>query len=117
MSRFKLSRRTFLQGSGVTLALGPLDAMFNGNGTALAAGEPLPKRLLMFFWGNGAPLPFWVPSSTGANPTLPSSLQPLAGVRAYVRIISGLQADASGHAEGLYTTLKGGARNGPTLDQ
>ena len=60
MSRFSLSRRTMLRGAiggtSVALALPMLDAMLNSNGTALAAGGPLPRRLVTWFFGNGVAL-------------------------------------------------------------
>jgi hypothetical protein len=90
----KIRRRTLLRGllggSAVSLALPTLDAMLNGNGTAFAqGGGPLPRRLGIFFWGNGVRLKFWTPAT---SPTwqLTPSLMPLAPVKDYVSVVSGL---------------------------
>ena len=52
-----LSRRDVLRGmlagTAVSVGLPPLEAMFNVNGTAYAAGGGLPLRFGLFFWGNG----------------------------------------------------------------
>ena len=53
----KLSRRHLLRGAGTfgatALALPLLDIMLDDNGTALAAGDELPVRVGVWFWGNG----------------------------------------------------------------
>ena len=50
MKRSQLSRRTLLRGAAggttVALALPLLEAMLNRNGTALANGAPLPRRMI-----------------------------------------------------------------------
>lgn len=57
--RTRVSRREMLRGaaygSAVYLALPLLEAMLNNNGTALAAGNALPVRYGLYFWGNGLP--------------------------------------------------------------
>ena len=56
MYRKPLNRRTFLGslalGSGA-IALPPLEAFFNSNGTAYASDGSFPKRFGLFFWGMG----------------------------------------------------------------
>ena len=70
-SRYALSRRTLLRGAtagvGAAVGLPILEAMLNGNGDALAAGAPLPKRFGEFFWGNGVVIKSWYPAATGAG--------------------------------------------------
>ena len=66
MSKFQLSRRTFLRGvlGGTTasLALPPLEAMFDVNGVLYARDNmPIPKRFGIFFWGNGIKRDRWIP--------------------------------------------------------
>ena len=60
MAKWQLNRRTMLRGvlggAAVAVALPPLEAMFNSHGTAHADGTPIPKRLGIFFWGNGVKL-------------------------------------------------------------
>ncbi len=131
VSKFALPRRTFLRGVGGTLGLPILDAMLNGNGTALAAGAPLPKRLGVFFWGLGNRPLQWRPAGTGPDWALSEELAPLANVKSYVSVVSGLEIKgyAKGHHEGRAGSLTGGyspmpAENGaygspagPSIDQ
>ena len=64
-----LSRRTVLRGAlatgaTVTIPLPLLEIMLNGNGTAYAqSAGGIPKRLGIFFWGNGVKLDRWVPTT------------------------------------------------------
>ena len=66
-------------GAAVAIGLPALEIFLNANGTAYAAGDALPKRFGIFFWGNGMLPDRWIP--TGAGPTwdLPPTLAPLAG--------------------------------------
>jgi hypothetical protein len=92
----RIGRRSMLRGlvggTAVAVGLPPLEAMLNGNGTAFADGEPIPRRFGLWFFGNGVKLDHWVPSATGtawqASP--PSALQPFAdaGVIDYVSVVS-----------------------------
>jgi hypothetical protein len=116
MSRSRLSRRTVLRGvaGGVAIgvALPPLEAMFNGNGTAYADGAAIPKRLGIFFWGNGVKPDRWVPPTTGAGWTSSPALMPLetAGVKDYVNVVSGTNitsGDVRGHHSGTVGILSG----------
>jgi hypothetical protein len=117
MARLKLNRRTVLRGAlgGVSIgfALPALEAMFNGNGTALADGAAIPTRLGIFFWGDGVKPDRWVPTTTGAGWTPSPSLTPLAtaGVSDYVNVVSGMVEKASierGHHSGTVGILSGG---------
>ena len=88
MTRFRLSRRTFLRGVGATISLPILDAMLNDRGllwsTAHARGEPLPRKLITFFIPNGVPLERWIPPETGPEYTITPCLQPVAALRFHV---------------------------------
>jgi len=68
--------RGVLGGAGIAVALPPLEAMFNSSGTAHADNTPIPKRLGVFFWGNGVKLDRWTPATTGADWTPSSELEP-----------------------------------------
>jgi hypothetical protein len=112
----RISRRTVLRGVaggvGISVALPPLEAMFNGNGTAYAGGAPIPQRLGIFFWGNGVKPDRWVPVNTGAGWTSSPSLMPLemAGVKDYVNVVSGTlitSGDERGHHSGTVGILSG----------
>jgi len=97
MSRAVLPRRTVLRGmlaGGISVAI-PLPrmaGMLNGNGTAYAAGAPLPLRYGTWFFGNGINPPEWVPAATGVGSawTLSAPLMPLQPVKSYLQVITGL---------------------------
>jgi hypothetical protein len=94
-----LDRRTVLKGIlatgvavGVPLPL--LDAMLNGNGTALAqTNTPISPLYVTWFFGNGTLPGRWKPALTGAGSawTLSPQLQPLVGVKSDLTVISGLE--------------------------
>jgi hypothetical protein len=97
ISRFALPRRTFLRGlAGIAIALPALEQMLNGNGDALAQGQPLPKRFGVFFWGNGVRLDRWNPSTTGTEWQLSPALAPLSGVKDYINVLSNFEVHAAG---------------------
>ncbi|MSV35779.1 MAG: DUF1552 domain-containing protein [Bryobacterales bacterium] len=95
-----LHRRTFLRGVGATLALPLLDSMV----PALAAKtfKPTP-RLGFIYIANGVIQQRWIPTATGKNYELSPTLKPLAPVKDYVNVLSGLshlQADTFGDGTG-----------------
>src|SRR5258706_11065633 len=94
-----LSRRTFLQGAGATLALPFLDAMI----PALAAAPKATPRLGFIYIANGVIQKDWNPATPGPLSELPPTLRPLTGVRDHLNVISGLphlQADTFGDGTG-----------------
>ncbi len=110
MKSFRLSRRTVLRGLGATVALPLMEAMLNSTGTALAQGEPIPRRLVTFFFGNGVVLNRWTPSSTGSNWALTDALSPLVNVKEYVNVVSGCNVktpDVRGHHNGAAALMSG----------
>lgn len=110
MKPFRLSRRTFLMGLGAAVALPTLEAMLDSNGTALAAGTPLPRRFATFFFGDGVILSQWTPTTTGANWQLTPALAGLANVRNDVNVISGYEVktpDVRAHHNGAAGILSG----------
>src|SRR5262249_44663173 len=116
MPRRRISRRTVLRGAlgglGISVALPPLESMFNGNGDAYADGTAIPKRMGIFFWGNGVKPDRWTPTTTGANWAATPSLMPLftAGVNSYVNVVSGTtitSGDERGHHSGTVGILSG----------
>jgi len=98
-----LSRRAVLRGIGVTMALPWLEAMSGGSaaiaraGTALgargvgASGAPL--RLAFVFAPNGVNYESWMPRGKGSAFELSPALEPLAGVREHVNVVTGLTLD------------------------
>lgn len=134
ISKHAISRRTLLRGTaagiGAAVGLPILDAMLDGNGDALAAGTPLPKRFGEFYWGNGVTIKNWYPSATGAAWQLTPLMMPLANVKSYISVVSGtvvyIPYTVSGHmgslqsiTSGVLGTPQGGLNNafaGPTMD-
>jgi hypothetical protein len=133
LRRFALPRRTLLRGAAggaaVTLALPPLEAMFDANGTAYAAdGKPIPRRLGVWFWGNGVRPRQWLPRSEGADWIPSDELAPLAPIKEYVSVVSGtgVKLDGTVHHVGRAGMLCGaynpsagtyGSPDGPSIDQ
>lgn len=133
MGRFALSRRTMLRGllSGVAtaIALPPLEAMLNSNGTALADGSSLPLRFMTYCFGNGVRLDRWIPSAQGEAYPLSEELAPIASMQDYCSVLSGFQNRCEKqitHHEGMtvfngYTFVQNqglfSKAGGPTIDQ
>ena len=130
MNKYRLNRRMLLRGAlatgaAATLPLPIMDAMLNSHGTAFAAGDPLPQRYITWFFGNGILPPLWVPTSTGADWQLSDQLAPLAKVKDYLTVVSGLVnkfATSSFHPVGSAASTTGGgvANNSavvPSIDQ
>lgn len=134
MTKKALKRRTLLRGllaggAAVTVPLPLLDAMLNGNGTALAlSGAPVSPLYVTWFFGNGSLPGRWKPSTTGTGSSwqLSPQLEPLAGVKSHLTVISGLEAKAvvSGveHPTGSAAATTGAGLAGdavrlPSIDQ
>ncbi len=134
MKRF-LSRRTVLRGllggTAVSIAMPPLEAMFNSTGTAYADGGTLPGRFGTWFWGNGMLPDRWIPDSEGEGDAweLSEQLAPLAPVKDLITVVTGLEVrvlNAIPHTSGAAGFLSGIAPigeegdhtfGGPTVDQ
>lgn len=100
ITKKSLSRRTFLRGTGVTLALPFLDSMVPA--LAAQATKPTP-RLGFIYFANGVIQNQWNPTTVGANFELSPTLKPLAGVKSHLNVVSGLahlQADTFGDGTG-----------------
>ena len=96
-----LKRRTFLKGSGATVALPFLGAMT----PAFATAPTAPKRFVAMNAGLGFHAPNFIPSETGAGYQAPLYLQKLEDHRKDFTVFSGLSHPdsngASGHASEL----------------
>lgn len=94
-----LDRRTVLRGllttgASVSIGLPLLEAMLNESGTALAqTGTLLQPLYLTWFFGNGTLPGLWKPATTGvgAGWQLSPQLQPLAELKSYLTVVSGLE--------------------------
>lgn len=136
MMRKQLDRRTFVRGmlgaGVVSVALPPLDAMMNLEQTVFAdGGSTRALRYVAWMFGNGFMLKQFEPSSAGPNWQLSPHLQPLAAVKSYLNLVTGLRNRAKTkitHHEGMtvwsgYTMRDIGQgqgfysnTGGPTLD-
>ncbi len=94
MRSWHLDRRTFLLGSGISMALPYMEAM--GNQTA---ASDLPARMCAMYFPFGVGMPKegsdlhkwrWFPNGEGKNFTFNESLKPLESVRESVTIIGGM---------------------------
>jgi hypothetical protein len=127
-----LPRRMFLRNlGGVTIALPPLAAMFNANGTAYAATPKtaIPTRFALWFNGNGVVEKYWIPAETGADFTMTPCLAPLAPFRNDIHVVTGLDNPAArlpgpgnDHHRSMAalvsgTQFTGRGSGGPSIDQ
>lgn len=130
-----LSRRAMLRGLGLggvaTIGLPILEAMLDRHGEALADGTPLPTRFLTWFFGNGVILNRFEPAQVGPTWELSEELAPLANVKDYLTVLTGLMNRCESlitHHEGM-TAFNGfsfiedptqelaSRPGGPTIDQ
>ena len=88
---FSLSRRHFLRGLGVSLALPALESLAPWRAWAGPAGPKLattasgaPLRTAFVFFPNGAIPSRWWPTGEGADFTLGRTLQPLESSRQFI---------------------------------
>lgn len=94
----QLSRRTFLRGLGVTIALPWLETMGPLTNWATAAtkgltGQVTPNRMAFLYVPNGKIMEEWIPQSVGAGFELTKILKPLENVKDKTLVLSGLTAD------------------------
>jgi hypothetical protein len=125
-----LSRRTFLRGAGVTLALPFLESMVPAQ-TPLRNTAASPRtRLGCIYVPHGATMYKWTPAAEGKGFEFSETLSPLEKYRDRVNVVSNLchqsakGADAGGeHARSAAIYLsggspqKGGVKSGTTVDQ
>ncbi|MSV29199.1 MAG: DUF1552 domain-containing protein [Bryobacterales bacterium] len=141
-SKSRVSRRKFLKGMSVAgalarVALPPLDAMFNSNGTAYAAEKangkvvesPIESRFVLWFNGNGIPERYWIPGETGPDYRLTPCLAPLHPFRNDIHVLTGidnsvarLPGPGNDHHRAMAglvtgTSYTGRGAGGPSIDQ
>ncbi len=127
------SRRGFLRGvlrgGLVTLALPWLEIFAGRRARAATCDSGLPKRLVVWFWGNGNRPERWTPTGEGADYTLSEALSPLAAFQDRLTVLSGYSTkvdNISPHWSGAAGLLTGQQIEGdddnwtaasPTIDQ
>ena len=94
----QLSRRTFLRGLGVSVALPWLESMGPLTNWATAAtkgatGQTPPNRMAFLYAPNGKIMEDWKPKQVGANFELTDLLKPIENVKDKTLVLSGLTAD------------------------
>jgi uncharacterized protein DUF1552 len=95
-----LSRRTFLRGAGVTIALPFLESMVPAQ-TPLSKTAANPKsRLACIYIPHGATMDHWTPATEGTGFEFSEILKPLAPFREYVNVVSGLCHPQAGPTDG-----------------
>jgi hypothetical protein len=122
--RQPLSRRTFLRGAGVAMALPMLEAMRPALG-AVSNGSAAPRRMVAIETNMGIMPQFFFPDTAGRDYELSPYLTKLADHRHNMTVFSGvsLPGVTGGHtAERCFLTgtphpERGGFRNGISLDQ
>src|SRR5438045_2349499 len=87
VTKKRLSRRTFLRGAGVTVALPWLDAMVPA--FAAPADVKPPVRLVFAYVPNGMMMDEWKPRTAGRNFEFPRILKPLEPVREDMMVLTG----------------------------
>ena len=125
LSRRRMLRGLLATGGAVAIPLPIFDGLLNGNGNAFAAtGQPLPRRFVSWFFGNGILPPRWVPAATGDTWALSEQLAPLVNVKDYLTVISGLARKVGGGAHpGVAAGAVTGSQEGsggaqkPSIDQ
>lgn len=99
--RWKLSRRTFLRGAGVTMGLPLMEAMLPKVAWASPKAKP-PVRMACLFFPNGVWEDAWIPKEQGPNYELPFALEPLGDLKQDVLVLSGLDKANSRRGDGHY---------------
>lgn len=110
-----ISRRTLLRGAGTALALPYLEAMLPTTALAQSDKPGAPVRLAFLFVPNGINMAHWTPDYEGKLAALPSTLEPLAGLKGDFSVLTGLtqhgaeaQQDGAGdHARSAAAWLTG----------
>jgi hypothetical protein len=137
-----MSRRRFLRGVGASVALPTLPSLLPGwaraveaaGGATSEAATAIPQRMVFVTVPNGVNLEKWWPKGDGKNFELAPTMEPLAGLKDQIQIISGLDhinatpgSDGAGDHARANATLLTGCRAkktsgadihvGPSIDQ
>src|SRR5262245_27424297 len=118
MTMSRLSRRTLLQGVGVSMALPWLESLPGwGQETAANADAPaLPRRFAALFMGNGISPNHWWAKGAGEEMELSQSLQPLAPYRSKLNVVMGLFNKAA-TGVGIHPGQTGNILSGASLQK
>jgi hypothetical protein len=91
LTKKHLSRRTFLNGVGVTLAVPFLESMIPARALGQSAAASPRTRFGCIYFPHGAIMPKWTPAAEGAGFELSEILQPLKPFYSQITVISDLR--------------------------
>src|SRR5689334_14150212 len=113
-----LARRTFLRGTGVTMALPWLESLAGfGISSASAATTPAqPQRFAVLFMGTGISPGRWWAKGTGATMELSGSLTPLEPLKSRINVIDGLFNKAA-TGQGIHPAMTGNLLSGVPISK
>lgn len=100
-SQPKPSRRRFLRGCSVALALPWMESATSASARAASVAAP-PVRTAFIYFPNGVWEKAWVPETKGRDYQLSPSLEPIADVKDSVIVLSGLDKKNSHGGDGHY---------------
>ena len=112
------SRRKFLRGVGVTMALPWLESVPVWGAASVANGlpAPCPKRFAALFMGCGVNPTNWWAKGSGAGMDLGSCLEPLAPLKTKINVVNGLfNKHATG--VGIHPGMTGNILSGAALQK
>ena len=117
------TRRAFLRGVGVTMALPWLESIpvFGSMPAAAAANAAppvtaFPQRLAVMFMGCGISPDHWWARGTGAGMELSKSLSPLEGLKTKINVINGLFNETA-TGQGIHPAMTGNLLSGVPFTQ
>ena len=112
----QLSRRVFLRGAGVMMALPWMESLpvWGAAAEAPKAASATPKRFVVQFMGTGISPNNWGATGEGASMVLNKSLQPLEPFKTKLNVISGLFNRPS-TGVGIHPGMTGGILSGMPL--
>src|SRR3954465_15640425 len=115
---FHLSRRRFLRGIGVAMALPWLESIPVWGGLPAKDGTPgpFPKRFAALFMGNGINSKHWSAKGSGADMELGESPEPRAPFRKKVNVITG-RVNKNPTAVGIHPGQTGNILSGASLQR
>src|SRR4051812_2841765 len=97
-----ISRRTMLQGFGVSLGLPWLEAMMPRAARAASQAPKNPVRMAMLYMPNGVNIAHWSPEGVGRDFKLSATLEPLAGFNDQILVLSNLWNAGAKGGDGHY---------------
>ena len=112
-----VSRRTFLRGAGVVMALPWLESLPVWGAEGVRGAAPaLPKRFATLFMGNGINANHWWAKGAGDGMALGRCLQPLDGLKTKLNVIHGL-FNKSATGVGIHPGQTGNLLSGAALQK